>query len=87
MLSLPSTNKFFAIADKNYQKQLLEFSSSSSILLDFFSFQTLCTAYKESVFGVVLIRIQSECGKMRTRITPNTDSFYAVSRHIKIKKP
>ena len=24
------------------------------------------------------IRIQSECGKMRTRITPNTDNFYAV---------
>ena len=23
-------------------------------------------------------RIQSECGKMRTRITPNTDTFYAV---------
>ena len=40
-----------------------------------------------SVFGVLLvrifphsdwIRIQSECGKMRTRITPNTDTFYAV---------
>ena len=26
------------------------------------------------VFGV----IQSECGKMRTRITPNTDTFYTV---------
>ena len=23
-------------------------------------------------------RIQSECEKMRTRITPNTDTFYAV---------
>ena len=29
-------------------------------------------------YGVSL-RIQSECGKMRTRITPNTDSFYAIS--------
>ena len=28
-------------------------------------------------YGVSL-RIQSECGKMRTRITPNTDTFYAV---------
>ena len=28
-----------------------------------------------SVFGVVLVRIQSQCGKMRTRITPNTDTF------------
>ena len=24
------------------------------------------------------LRIQSECGKMRTRITPNMDTFYAV---------
>ena len=28
-------------------------------------------------YGVSL-RIQSECGKMRKRITPNTDSFYAI---------
>ena len=26
----------------------------------------------------VSLRIQSECGKMRTRITPNTDTFYVV---------
>ena len=26
--------------------------------------------------------IQSECGKIRTRITRNTDTFYAVSLHI-----
>ena len=26
----------------------------------------------------VSLRIQSECGKTRTRITPNTDNFYAV---------
>ena len=30
------------------------------------------------VFGVILIRIQSECGKIRTRITPNTDTFCVV---------
>ena len=28
--------------------------------------------------GVVLVRIQSECEKMRTRITPNTETFQAV---------
>ena len=28
-------------------------------------------------YGVSL-RIQFECGKMRTRITPNTDTFYGV---------
>ena len=27
----------------------------------------------------VSLRIQSECGKIRTRRTPNTDTFYAVS--------
>ena len=26
----------------------------------------------------VSLGIQSKCGKMRTRITPNTDTFYAV---------
>ena len=49
------------------------------------------TAWKVSVFGVILVRIfsyshwigvslriQSKCGKIRTRITPNTDTFYAV---------
>ena len=33
-----------------------------------------------SVFGVVLVRIQSECGKIRARIAPNTDTFHAVAR-------
>ena len=44
-------------------------------------------AWKVSVFGVILVRIfphsdwislriHSECGKVRTRITPNKDTFY-----------
>ena len=47
------------------------------------------TAWKVSVFGVpafglntgrcgVSLRVQSECGKMWTRITPNADIFYAM---------
>ena len=36
------------------------------------------TAWKVSVFGVILARIQSECGKIQTRITPNMDTLYAV---------
>ena len=28
----------------------------------------------------VFLRIQSECGKIRTKISPNTDTFYAVKR-------
>ena len=36
-----------------------------------------CTAWKVSVFEVFLARIQSECGKIQTRKTPNTDAFHA----------
>ena len=32
----------------------------------------------EDLFCFVSLHIQSECGKIRTRITPNTDTFYAV---------
>ena len=34
---------------------------------------------KMSVFGVILFHIQSKCGKIQARITPNTDTFHAVS--------
>ena len=45
---------------------------------------------KSPVFGIILVHIfrhsvwvslciQSECGKIRTRITPNTDTFHAVN--------
>ena len=33
---------------------------------------------KVSVFRVILVRIQSKCWKIRTKITPITDTFYAV---------
>ena len=33
------------------------------------------TAFELNTYSV---RIQSECGKIRTRITPNTETFYAV---------
>ena len=36
------------------------------------------TAGIVSIFGVILVSIQSECGKIRTGITSNTDTFYAV---------
>ena len=37
------------------------------------------TASKVFIFEVILVRIQSECGKIRIRITPNTDTFYAAT--------
>ena len=47
------------------------------------------TVWEVSVFGVILVRIfphsdwirrdmEYECGKLRTRITPNTDTFHTV---------
>ena len=36
------------------------------------------TVRKVSVCGFFLVRIQSECGKMRTGKTPNTDTFHPV---------
>ena len=46
-------------------------------------FITVRSAYIRSYSGPYfpafqLNRIQSECGKIPTRITPNTDTFYAV---------
>ena len=44
-------------------------------------------SYSDSYFPIfglnterhgISLRIQSKCGKIRTRITPNTDTFYAV---------
>ena len=34
----------------------------------------------------VSLRIRSECGKMRTRITPNMDAFCAVMASLKLEK-
>ena len=38
------------------------------------------TVRKMSVFGVYLVRIQSECRQVRTRKTPNTNTIHAVSK-------
>ena len=37
--------------------------------------KTLATV--KYIIGVFLVRIQSECGKIRTRKTTNTDTFHA----------
>ena len=42
-------------------------------------FSSVRTEYGE--IRIVSLCIRSECGKMRTRITPNMDTFYAVSIH------
>ena len=35
---------------------------------------------KVSVFGVILVFIQPECGKIGARTTPNTDTFNAMNQ-------
>ena len=50
-------------------------------------FQCSCTiGWKVSIFGVFLVRIQSECGKIQTRKTPNMDTFHIVKALWDIQK-
>ena len=37
---------------------------------------------KVFVFGVFLVRIQSKCGKIQTRKTPNTDTFHEFESNV-----
>ena len=39
--------------------------------------------FEQENVGSVSLRIQSECGKMQTRITPSTDTFHAVESNRK----
>ena len=69
------------------------------MLIEIYEFCTLFIQKKSlrkrypyfSAFGLnmerygVSLRIQSECGEIRTRITPNTDTFDAVSKHELVK--
>ena len=69
-----------------------KFARHFGFVRQFWLVSTPYTAWKVSVFGVILVRIfkhsewiprvslriQSECGKIWTRITPNTDTFYIV---------
>ena len=56
--------------DTNFYLSLREKCLYSELFLSAFS--RIWTEYGE------IQSIQSECGKIRTRITPNTDTFYAV---------
>ena len=43
------------------------------------SFSRIRTAYEETIrISLYSVRMRENAGKMRTRITPNTDTFYAV---------
>ena len=40
------------------------------------------TEWEVSTFGVFLVRIQSKSGKIRTKKTPNMDTFHAVAQAV-----
>ena len=62
-------------------KQLLHFTLCEkcpySEFFFWFVFSLIRTEYGETKYSISL-RIHSECGKIRTRKTPNTDTFYPV---------
>ena len=58
------------------QKQLSIKSCSEDVFLSGISLRLKCP-YSELLWSV-FSRIQSECGKMRTRITPHTATFHTV---------
>ena len=63
-------------------KQPLEKFCEKAVLKNFsfqYSFQFRILFYSVSLR---VLRIQAKYGKMRTRITPNTDTFYAVFRQL-----
>ena len=85
----PGDSAFFlAIFHEKLLKQNVIYLHKTSELLSVFVYtypitsDIITTASKVFIFGVtlggILIRIQSECRKIQTRITPNTDTFYTV---------
>ena len=54
----------------------VEFLVTLMVLLEVF--WVAFTAWKLSIFGVILVRIFPHLDWLQTRITPNTDNFYAV---------
>ena len=97
-LPIHLTNHYFGKTPWfQYRKFYSHFNSSHSLNTpEFLRANGDFTWEKESVFGLILVRIfsafsrirteygeirskmQENAGKMRTRITPNTDTFYAV---------
>ena len=78
------TDVFFLALYKAFQKMLLQWSSLRQMQCRIFSSRILLSekcSYSEffwSVFSRIRTEYQSKCRKIRTRITPNTDIFYAV---------
>ena len=63
-----------------YFEKLFQMKFCLSVLFKS-SIEKTTTTWKVSVFGVILVvslRIQSECGKILSRIIPNTDTSHAV---------
>ena len=66
------------ISKRNFYRDVRECGICNSLILISYSGPYFPAFGLNTESYSVSLRIQSECGKMRTRITPNTDTFYAV---------
>ena len=69
------------LRDKFYDFTTYYWTRNVRLFSDYYNHvQSVC-------FRIILVRIQSECGKIRIRITPNTDTFYAMHLSHSLKDP
>ena len=78
------SNRVYCLSCKESDNMAIAIQTKSTCCEKSVGIPSFCGPYF-SAFGVktetygVSLHIQSECGKIRTRKTPNTDTFYAVS--------
>ena len=70
---------------KTYDQLLIKINHSAKYTLrkECLYSEFFCSAFSDWIRrDTPCFRIQFECGKIRTRITPNMNTFYSVSPHI-----
>ena len=72
---VPTLNRQWSGAKSIFEYMYTIIKSITNICI---LFSSGCTAWKVSVFGIFLFRIQNECGKIQNRKSPNTNTFHAV---------
>ena len=76
--------KKFSAMNKKWFLSFLTFQTLSRIMHRVKN--VLIRSYSGPYFPAFGLNTQSECGKIRTRITPNTDTFYAVMLSCEVSK-
>ena len=73
-----SMQRFLILTSSKMLKILFLFLFFNEVYIAICFFYISSTAWKVSVFGVILVRLRSECSKIRTRIILNTDTFFSI---------